>query len=76
MPDEIWVVDTSSILEIRRAEGKGQIQIPKAKQAGVYDRLSGLVDAGILVFPKQVLKELERQTAKITAKGKRDLPYE
>jgi len=76
MPGDIWVIDTSSILEIRRDEGKGQLQIPKAKQPGVYNALTDLVDEGILVFPKQVLNELENHTAKITATGKRDLPYE
>lgn len=76
MPGDIWVIDTSSILEIRRDEGKGQLQIPKIKQLGVYNALTSMVEEGILVFPKQVLGELERQTVKITAKGRRDLPFE
>lgn len=76
MPGEIWVLDTSSLLEIRRGEGRGQLGIPRAVQPGVYAKLSGLVDEGLLVFPKQVLDELKRQTATITVNGGRDLPYE
>lgn len=66
---DIWVIDTCSILEIRR-------RVPAGKLSEVYRRLGELVDEDILVFPKQVLAELERQTAEITATGRRDLPYE
>ncbi len=76
MPGEIRVVDTSSLLEDRRGEGRGQLGIPRAAQPGVYDKLGELVGEGLLVFPKRVLDELKRQTTTITAKGGRDLPYD
>ncbi len=52
-PAEVWVIDTSSITEIRR-------QLPKPDQVTVYASLTTLATAGQLVFPVQVLKELER----------------
>lgn len=70
---EIWVIDTCSILEIRRPE---RLKIPKAKQAQVYARLDEFVETGALVYPKEVRDELERQTAKIARAGENDLPYE
>lgn len=70
---KLWVIDTSSILEIRRPN---PLKIPKARQPAVYTALTALVDEGVLVYPKQVLDELERQTAVIAATGERDLPYE
>lgn len=67
--NDVWVIDTSSVLEIRR-------KLAKEKHAEIYRRLGQLVDDGKLFFPKQVLNELKRQTAEITKGGKRDLPYE
>ncbi len=52
-PGEVWVIDTSSITEVRRS-------FPKPEQRLVYARLKGLVTGGHLVFPVEVLKELER----------------
>jgi rRNA maturation endonuclease Nob1 len=49
----IWVVDTSSVVEIRRS-------VETAKRPGVFDAMSALVAVGRLVFPKQVVDELER----------------
>ncbi len=74
MPDaaarsEIWVIDTSSILELRR-------KAPASKQGQIYARLGEMVEADILVYPKEVLDELERRTAEIAGTGRRDLPYE
>lgn len=70
---EISVIDTCSILEIRRPE---RLNIPKAKQTQIYVRLDELVETGALVYPREVRDELERQTAKITRTGEPDLPYE
>ena len=70
MPD-LWVIDTSSIIEVRRPT----LQIPRAKQPEVFAALTELVNRDVLVFPKKVLAELERQTAAISA-DRRDLPYE
>jgi hypothetical protein len=49
----LWVVDTSSLIEVRQAG------ISTAKQAAVFKTLTGLVKAGRLVFPPQVREELE-----------------
>jgi hypothetical protein len=49
----IWVVDTSSICEVRRC-------IASPKQKIVFDRMGALVEAGRLTYPKQVVDELER----------------
>lgn len=68
---KIFVIDTCSIIEIRRTA----LRIPRAKQPEIYNAFTALVDEGILVYPKKVLGELERQTAKISEK-RRDLPYE
>ena len=50
---EVWVIDTSSITEIRRS-------LPKAHQRTVYASLKKLVSGRHLVFPVEVQKELER----------------
>lgn len=50
---EIWVIDTSSITEVRRC-------FPKPSQKLVYARLEVLVEAGHIIFPKEVQDELER----------------
>jgi len=50
---EVWVVDTSSIIEIRR-------RLTREDQRTVYVSLTALVDANHLVFPVQVLNELKR----------------
>ena len=49
----IWVVDTSSVAEIRRS-------IENARKKNVFDSMSVLVDNGKIVFAKQVVDELER----------------
>jgi len=51
--DVIWIIDTSSIAEVRRS-------IENSKKPGVFAQMSSLVDKGRLVFPKEVLRELER----------------
>jgi hypothetical protein len=49
----IWVIDTSSVIEIRRS-------IENSKKAGVFSRLGQLVQEERLVYPKHVVDELER----------------
>lgn len=53
MADPVWVVDTSSIIEIRRS-------VPNADRRHVFSRLSSLVNEGRLKFPRQVIEELRR----------------
>ncbi len=49
----IWVIDTSSVIEIRRS-------VENPKKMHVFSRMATLVNGGRLVFPKQVVNELER----------------
>ncbi len=49
----IWVIDTSSVAEIRRS-------IENSKKDNVFARMDALVEEGRLVFPKEVVGELER----------------
>ena len=53
MGGPVWVVDTSSIIEIRR-------YVPNAQRRQLFSRLSGLASEGRLKFPKQVIEELRR----------------
>jgi hypothetical protein len=48
----IWVVDTSSVIAVRRLEN--------SKKPEIFARMGALIQAGRLVFPKQVVAELER----------------
>ena len=48
-----WVIDTSSVAEVRRS-------IENTKKQGVFASMSNLVGAGRLVFPRQVVDELGR----------------
>jgi rRNA maturation endonuclease Nob1 len=51
--DVIWVVDTSSVAEIRRS-------IENTRKKNVFESMSTLVHDGKIVFPKQVVGELKR----------------
>lgn len=51
--DVIWVIDTSSVAEIRRS-------IENSKKENVFKGMGALVHEGRLVFPKEVVDELER----------------
>jgi rRNA maturation endonuclease Nob1 len=51
--DIIWVIDTSSVIEIRRS-------VENPKRVHVFSQMGTLVNGGRLVFPKQVVHELER----------------
>lgn len=48
-----WVIDTSSVAEVRRS-------IENVKKPGVFLSMETLVNENRLVFPKQVVDELER----------------
>lgn len=50
----LWVVDSSALIEIRRAG------LSARKQKAVFDKLTALAEADQLIFPRQVLEELER----------------
>ena len=63
--NRVWVIDTSSILEVRR-------KLPRPHQQTVYSKLDGCVNDGILVYPKHVLGELERAANDKAT----DLPYQ
>ncbi|HYS56715.1 MAG TPA: hypothetical protein VEM34_01060 [Burkholderiales bacterium] len=64
---EFWVIDTSSITEVRRI-------VPADRQVAVYAGLTELVVKEVLVFPKQVVGELRNYTG--SPKNKPDLPYD
>lgn len=49
----IWVIDTSSVIAVRRL-------IENSKKPSVFRGMGTLVENGRLLFPKQVLGELER----------------
>jgi hypothetical protein len=51
--DVVWAIDTSSVAEIRRS-----IENPKKQR--VFTQMGVLVQDGRLIFPKQVVDELER----------------
>jgi rRNA maturation endonuclease Nob1 len=51
--DIIWVIDTSSVIEIRRS-------VENPKKEHVRAQMGSLVDTERLVFPKEVVRELER----------------
>lgn len=64
---EVWVIDTSSITEIRR-------RLTRADQVTVYTSLTLLVTGGHLVFPAEVLDELKRGSN--PSSSREDLPFE
>jgi hypothetical protein len=66
-PDEFWIIDTSSIIQVRRI-------VPVSERKGVLAALSSLVDDGGLVFPEQVFDELDRWVNPDPSKP--DLPLE
>lgn len=53
MADAVWVLDTSSIIEIRRS-------VPTAHRRQLFAQLSALTVEGRMKFPKQVVEELKR----------------
>lgn len=55
MTDEVWVIDSSSLIWIKQNSTRVQC-------AHILRELDGLVIAGQLLFPKTVLGEMERWT--------------
>lgn len=53
LADVVWVIDTSSILQIRRST-------QAAVRRQVFDRLTQLVAQKRLVYPPEVVDELKR----------------
>ena len=51
---QVWVIDTSSVIELR--------QIPRPDRQPVLDALTALVDGDAMYFPPQVLGELDRHS--------------
>jgi hypothetical protein len=64
------VVDTSSIIEVRRL----MAQEPQAKVKAVYDELVALAVRHVLVFPHAVIHELKEGSTAII--GKTDYPLD
>jgi hypothetical protein len=52
-PQDVWIIDTSSILQLRRLIPANQLRQAMAD-------LDKLVDSGTLVFPDKVFAELDR----------------
>jgi hypothetical protein len=50
--ERLWIIDTSSIIESRRI-------VSRVAEKPILEGLTKQVNAGVLVFPKQVLAELE-----------------
>lgn len=63
----IWVLDTSSLSEVRRIETVG-----KTDERRVFERLTRLVEEGVLIYPVQVVNELKARRGK----DERFLPYQ
>ena len=59
-----WVIDTSSLIALHRRSN-----IPTDKQKKIFESLSKLVEEERLFYPRQIVKELERQ------EGKEDIVY-
>jgi hypothetical protein len=53
VPKEVWVIDTSSLVEIRRF-------VPIADRKALFDELTKKLQASELTFPRAVLTEFER----------------
>ena len=63
---EIYVIDTSSIIEVRRV-------VPTSEQAKVFTALGKLVESGQLVYPVEVFKELAQKS---NPSNPADRPYQ
>jgi Domain of unknown function (DUF4411) len=67
VPTIFWVIDTSSIIEVRRF-------VPRTDQPTVFGRLDVLVISDSLVYPAQVVDELERYSD--ASSNNPDLPFQ
>jgi hypothetical protein len=68
--ERVYVIYTSSVIEIRRRMS----QATKAELKAVFDKLGTLVDGGTLFFPQQVYGELEQGNENLG--GADDAPFE
>lgn len=64
----VWVIDTGSVIQLRR-------EVPKAVRAQVTAELDKRVAAGSLVYPPEVLEELERAADTVAKSGSPDIPF-
>ena len=65
--ETIWVIDTSSVTEVRR-------KFTRAEQSTIYRKLDEYVARGVMVYSKKVVAELERSRKANSEEP--DLPYE
>jgi predicted nucleic acid-binding protein len=65
----IWVIDTASIIELRRG-------VPTRVLHTVLVELDTRAIDGAIVYPPEVIEELERGSAPIKKKERPDLPFE
>lgn len=56
MASVIWVIDTSSLIDIKSS-------VPRPDRDRLYEKLTSLVKEGRLFFPRQVVEELKRDSA-------------
>ena len=68
MSDELLVVDTSSLAQVRQIEWIGIV-----KEKVVFARLTKLVEADRLVYPPQVVDELAQYKTKIATAAEEEL---
>ena len=64
---QIWVIDTVSIIEIRRS-------LPKTVRGRIVAELDSRAIAGSIVYPPEVLGELERAAEAFKRTGNPDIP--
>lgn len=65
---QIWVIDTASVIQIRR------LGIPTSVRARVIAELDSRAKIGQIVYPPEVLAELDRRSEDIRSRGRADLP--
>lgn len=53
MPEDVYCIDASSLMELTR-------QYPRGRFPSVWQKVEGLVGAGRLIAPKEVLKEIKQ----------------
>src|ERR1044071_7515938 len=70
--ETIYVIDTSSVTEIRRQFS----QLSRSDLRALYEKLSPLVNNETLLFPIQVYRELEYGNVNLKGKGPDDAPFE
>jgi len=65
----IWVIDTGSIIEILR-----RMNLSKQIRARAVAEIDSRATAGQIIYPLEVLGELERAAEEIKKRGHTDLP--